>query len=313
MQAGPGIRPDRAAPAALAVYLLLLGAALALSKSLNAAAVPTRDASSAPVRADFRLAHASLSAECSVALRNGSWNELAGVLTRVRNLGGYPEWLLEYGRRLLESCPDRALLVTGSLADTAAVRWWQAVRRFRRDVAVLPAGYLDRVWFTDLADARYGLLRGAGESPVAGDLRARLTESGCYNASCLDTLCRMIRRALPDRAVMFSMDLPPRFLRPLSDRLSVRGCAFRLHPLPVPDGPARVDPASTAVLFRDPDRLAAARGAADAACAELDSVRRHYAFAAGLLRRFRPGAAPESVLTVWEGIRVRALPLTHQD
>jgi tetratricopeptide (TPR) repeat protein len=67
-----------------------------------------------------------------------------------RAAGGYPDWLLEYGRNTLNSCRRNAILIMGGDADTNPVQYLQVVEGFRNDVTALPAALMSRPWFIKL-------------------------------------------------------------------------------------------------------------------------------------------------------------------
>ncbi len=67
-----------------------------------------------------------------------------------RQAGGYPDWMIEFGRNLLRSCAPNAILFTGGDADTNPVEYLQAVEGYRMDVTVIPLALLDRPWFVAL-------------------------------------------------------------------------------------------------------------------------------------------------------------------
>lgn len=64
-----------------------------------------------------------------------------------REAGGYPDWLLEYGRNTLDSLAPDAILVTGGDADANPIQFLQWVDGHRPDVTVIPLALLERPWF----------------------------------------------------------------------------------------------------------------------------------------------------------------------
>lgn len=84
-----------------------------------------------------------------------------------RQAGGYPDWLVEYGRNTLRSCGQGAILFTGGDADTNPVQYLQYVEGYRTDVTVIPVPLLDLPWFVAL------LKRGSdgvvGRAPISWD------------------------------------------------------------------------------------------------------------------------------------------------
>lgn len=67
-----------------------------------------------------------------------------------RQAGGYPDWMMEYGRNMLRSCARDAILFTGGDADTNPTEYLQAVEGYRTDVTVIPLALLERPWFVAL-------------------------------------------------------------------------------------------------------------------------------------------------------------------
>jgi len=67
-----------------------------------------------------------------------------------RDEGGYPAWMLEFGRNLLKSCEANAILVTGGDPGTNPVQYLQLVDGYRTDVSVVPMALLERPWFVAL-------------------------------------------------------------------------------------------------------------------------------------------------------------------
>jgi tetratricopeptide (TPR) repeat protein len=60
-----------------------------------------------------------------------------------RKAGGYPDWMIEYGRNMLRSCEPNAILFTGGDADTNPVEYLQAVEGYRTDVTTIPLAILE--------------------------------------------------------------------------------------------------------------------------------------------------------------------------
>jgi tetratricopeptide (TPR) repeat protein len=61
-----------------------------------------------------------------------------------RQSGGYPDWMLEFGRNVLRSCARHAILFAGGDADTNAIQYLQWVEGYRTDVTVIPWASLER-------------------------------------------------------------------------------------------------------------------------------------------------------------------------
>lgn len=96
------------------------------------------------------------------AMQSGDDEGVAEELLRGKIAGGYPDWLLEFGRNTLRSCASNALLITGGDADTDAVWYAQRVEGFRTDVTVMATALLDHPWFVALLKhGREGILHPA--------------------------------------------------------------------------------------------------------------------------------------------------------
>lgn len=204
-------------------FAFLPGIAVWLVLAVSGTAAADRPA----VPGDYRIAHARFSADMEVALRNGSRTETAAVCGKIRDKGGFPEWMIEYGRLLLDSCPEKAVLFTGSLADTDSALYWQSVHGYRRDVAVLPMGFLDRLWFIESVAREYGLVC----SPEAlndsdGQPDPECSAAG-YSRDVLSVFSRILRNNVNSRSMCFSMDLSPRLLRRMLPQLVIRGFVFQ--------------------------------------------------------------------------------------
>jgi tetratricopeptide (TPR) repeat protein len=77
-----------------------------------------------------------------------------------RQAGGYPDWMLEFGRNTLRSCDREAILFTGGDADTNPVHYLQIVEGYRPDVTAIPVAMLGRPWFVAaLKQGMEGVLR----------------------------------------------------------------------------------------------------------------------------------------------------------
>ena len=80
-------------------------------------------------------------------LQSGSRSGFINQLRLGRNAGGYPDWLLEYARNILNSCGSDAILFTGGDAEVFPVWYCQFIDNVRTDVTLAPAALLDRSWF----------------------------------------------------------------------------------------------------------------------------------------------------------------------
>ena len=203
--------------------------------------------------------------------------------------GGYPEWLIEFGRNMLRSCERGAILFTGGDGDTNPAQYLQYVEGYRTDVTVIPVALLERPWMLSLLkNGARGVVgtapiswtesqiqsmhpykwrtniigipvpeevrpeRGAGDEAVEYELAPDLT--------CGDGAGRLSagRAALADilvtnawrRPVYFSMGCSRRAFEGLEDHLQLHGFARRLLPY---EPTSRTDTERTAGLLMSPE------------------------------------------------------------
>jgi tetratricopeptide (TPR) repeat protein len=67
-----------------------------------------------------------------------------------RQAGGYPDWMIEFGRNVLRPCERDAILFVGGDAETNPIQYLQWVEKYRTDVTVIPWGVLERPSFVAL-------------------------------------------------------------------------------------------------------------------------------------------------------------------
>jgi tetratricopeptide (TPR) repeat protein len=61
--------------------------------------------------------------------------------------GAFPDWLLEFGRKMLSSCDNNTILFTGGNADFDVCTYLQLHEKFRTDITLIPIGNIDRPWY----------------------------------------------------------------------------------------------------------------------------------------------------------------------
>jgi hypothetical protein len=66
---------------------------------------------------------------------------------RAYEKGAYPEWLLEFGRNMLNSCDKDAILFTVGNADHDVCSYLQLHENVRTDITLVSAGYINRPWY----------------------------------------------------------------------------------------------------------------------------------------------------------------------
>jgi hypothetical protein len=71
-------------------------------------------------------------------------------LRKGRSEGGYTDWMLEFGRNILRSCPTDAILLTGGDAEAFPVWYCRFVEQYRTDILPIPAASLGQPRFAVL-------------------------------------------------------------------------------------------------------------------------------------------------------------------
>lgn len=90
-------------------------------------------------------------AECSgnafQAMQNYDTEKFKYFYKLAYDKGAYPNWLLEFGKNMLNSCDENAILFTGGNADFDVCSYIQLHQNFRTDITIIPIGNLDRPWY----------------------------------------------------------------------------------------------------------------------------------------------------------------------
>ncbi|MGE3062656.1 MAG: tetratricopeptide repeat protein [bacterium] len=66
-----------------------------------------------------------------------------------REAKGYPDWMLEYAKNVLNSCAKNAILFGGGDAELNSIWYLQACENYRRDVTAVPTGLLSYPLFVN--------------------------------------------------------------------------------------------------------------------------------------------------------------------
>ncbi len=98
-------------------------------------------------------------------LQRGDTNGAIEEFRLGRHAGGYPDWMIEYGRNMLRSCEPDAILFTGGDADTNPVEYLQAVEGYRTDVTVIPLAVLN--WPRFVALLKKGMTGILASAPIS--------------------------------------------------------------------------------------------------------------------------------------------------
>ena len=106
------------------------------------------------LKPDYGYAYYYLGAEYGAraleALKKGDIQQFKNELINGKKSGGYPDWMLEYGRNLLKSCENNAILFLSGDLQVNAVLYIQIVEEYRKDVLPIPPFLLARPWYARL-------------------------------------------------------------------------------------------------------------------------------------------------------------------
>ena len=90
-------------------------------------------------------------AECSgnafQAMQNYDLEQLKYFYKLAYDKGAYPDWLIEFGKNMLNTCYKDAILFTGGNADFDICFYLQLQQNFRTDITIIPIGNIDRPWY----------------------------------------------------------------------------------------------------------------------------------------------------------------------
>jgi hypothetical protein len=90
-------------------------------------------------------------AECSgnafLAMQNYDLVKLKYYYELAFQKGAYPPWLLEFGKNMLNSCDENAILFLGGNADFDVCSYLQLHKSVRTDITLIPIGNIDRPWY----------------------------------------------------------------------------------------------------------------------------------------------------------------------
>ncbi len=90
-------------------------------------------------------------AECSAnafnAMQDNDIEKVKGFYRRAYNKGAYPQWLIEFGKNMLSTCDEDAILFTGGNTDFDVCLYLQLHQNYRKDITIIPVGNIDRPWY----------------------------------------------------------------------------------------------------------------------------------------------------------------------
>lgn len=82
-----------------------------------------------------------------VGMQNRDKGKILNFLERAYRKGAFPDWLIEFGRNILNSCEQNAILFTAGDADFNVCLYLQVIEKFRTDITLIPIGNIDRSWY----------------------------------------------------------------------------------------------------------------------------------------------------------------------
>ncbi len=90
-------------------------------------------------------------AECGTAARRalkiGNNTGVKEFYERAFKKGGFPDWVIEFGKNILDLCDKNAILFTAGDFDLNICWYLQLCEFYRTDVSVIPLALLDRPWY----------------------------------------------------------------------------------------------------------------------------------------------------------------------
>lgn len=80
-------------------------------------------------------------------MQNYDVKKLKYFYNRAFEKGAYPDWLIEFGKNVLNSCDTSAILFTAGNADFDICSYLQLNHNYRTDITIIPIGYINRPWY----------------------------------------------------------------------------------------------------------------------------------------------------------------------
>jgi len=184
--------------------------------------------------------------------------------------GGFPLWILEYGKNLLKTCDENGILIVGGDATFNPIQYLQVVENYRRDVSVIPYGFFNRPWYVKkmkigVADVLRKVPIGLSEEqildmhpykwdtltikiPISNNLKTKyelsedevfeweiapnlIGERKNYLSADKAVLASIIEANKWERPIYFSVGCHPAFTTGLTDNFQLNGLANKLFPM----------------------------------------------------------------------------------
>lgn len=83
------------------------------------------------------------------------YDQVITSLTKGREQGGYPDWLLEYARNLLDCCKPEAILFISGDAEANSIAYLQWVENYRTDISTIIIPLCNRSWYIQILKTGY--------------------------------------------------------------------------------------------------------------------------------------------------------------
>lgn len=100
---------------------------------------------------DFGNAKYVYGAECSgnalLYMQRNQPDSVKNAYQKAYDFGAYPQWLIEFGKNILNSCAENGILFAGGNPDYDICSYLQIIENYRTDVTVIPAPFINRPWF----------------------------------------------------------------------------------------------------------------------------------------------------------------------
>jgi hypothetical protein len=243
-------------------------------------------------------------------------NELPSMVQALKaghEKGGFPDWMLEYGKNLLDSCDPNGVLFTGSHADTAGAWYLQYVENFRKDITVVPIGLLNESWFLKIlmkgnriyknrismsdrrtSDTDVSIHSGPILFPLTAKIRKKygfkkdehvlewtdreklLSLRGSYLRENILAMIDFIQMNRWKREIFFTLDCNKSWMRQLEPYFQMSGIVFRLLPVKCDGRIPIVDMERTVPVLLSSKNFESIRQMEDNYRVELYSVRFNY-------------------------------------
>ncbi len=204
------------------------------------------------------------------SLRDENTEDISSNYKLTFEKGGFPLWILEYGKNLLRTCDKNGILIVGGDATYNPLAYLQTVENYRRDVTVIPYGFFNRPWYVKkIKDGIKDVLRKAPigltdkqifdmhpykwdtltiKIPISEKLKAEfelledemfkwkmapnlIGERKKYLSADKAVLASIIEANKWERPIYFSIGCHPTFTKGLTDNFQLCGLANKLLPM----------------------------------------------------------------------------------